>query len=76
MSPTELLQRAQQRLSSLTPERLRVAEDFLAYLQARETEEATAELLAMPGFLDDLKRAEEEVEAGLLTPVQDLRRRS
>ncbi len=76
MSPTELLAQAKRRLSSLTPERLRVAEDFLAYLQAREGDEATAELLAMPGFLDELRSAEEEVEAGLLTPVEDLRRRA
>ncbi len=75
MSPTELLQQAKRRLSSLTPERLRVAEDFLAYLEARESNEATAELLAIPGFLDELKKAEEEVEAGLLTSVEDLRRR-
>ncbi len=74
MSPTQLLERAQRRLNSLTPERLRVAEDFLAYLEAREADEATGELLAMPGFLDQLKRAEEEVEAGQLTPVEDLRR--
>ncbi len=75
MSPTELLQQAQRRLSSLTPERLRVAEDFLAYLEAREADEATQELLALPGFLDQLKQAEEEIEAGLLTPVEDLRRK-
>ena len=40
----------------------------------REDDEATAELLAIPHFLDDLKKAETEVEAGLLTPVEDLRR--
>ena len=75
MSQTELLKQAKRRLSNLTPERLRVAEDFLAYLEAREADEATAELLAVPGFLDNLKRAEEEVEAGLVTPVEDLRRK-
>lgn len=75
MSPTELLQQARRRLSSLTPERLRVAEDFLAYLEARESDEATAELLSIPGFLDQLKKAEEEVEGGLLTSVEDLRRK-
>ncbi len=72
MSPTELLQQAKRRLSSLTPERLRVAEDCLAYLQAREADEATEELLALPGFLEGLKRAEEGVEVGLLTPVETL----
>ena len=75
VSPTELLKQATRRLSSLTPERLRVAEDFLAYLEARESNEATTELLASPGFLDQLKKAEEEVEGGLLTSVEDLRRK-
>ncbi len=75
MSPTELLQQAKQRLDSLTPERLRVAEDFLAYLETREAHEATNELLALPDFLDNMRKAEEEVEAGLLTPVEELRRK-
>ena len=42
----------------------------------REASEATAELLRIPNFLEDLKRAEQEVEAGLLTPVERLARKS
>lgn len=75
MSATDLLHRAQRRLETLTPERLRVADDFLAYLSDRESDEATAELLALPSFLENLRKAEEEVKAGRLTPVEDLRRK-
>ena len=75
MSLTELRQQARQRLDSLSLERLRVADDFLAYLSDREAEEATAELLALPGLHSALKEAEEDVRAGRLTPVADLRRK-
>jgi len=76
MSPVELLERAKDRLSELSPERLRVADDFLAYLADRETDEATEELLALPGFLEDLRQAEEDIAAGRLTPVDGLRRKT
>lgn len=72
MSPTVVLRRAQKRLRTLSPERLRVADDFLAYLEERESDEATAELLALPGFREALRTAEREIEQGELTPLEDL----
>ncbi len=75
MSPTRLLDKAKQRLETLSPERLRVADDFLSYLADRESEQATAELLAIPGFLEDLRRAEAAISSGKLTPVEELRRK-
>lgn len=60
----------------LTPERLKLAEDFLAYLEEREEDEATTELLALPGFREALRNAEAEIAAGRLTPVADLRRKA
>jgi hypothetical protein len=56
----ELRRRARQRLASLSPERLQVALDFLAYLEERESSTATDELLRIPGFVDTLKVAEDE----------------
>jgi hypothetical protein len=76
MSPAEVLRKAKKRLNSLSPERLRVADDFLAYLEERECSEATEELLRVPGFLDELEQAEADVAAGRLTPVDQLRRKS
>lgn len=76
MSPTTVLRRAKKRLESLSEERLRVADDFLAYLEEREASEATAELLRIPNFIRDLQRGEQEAQAGLLTPVEKLARKS
>lgn len=76
MTTLELLHRAQHRLTTLTPERLRVADDFLAYLEERESAEATEELLALPGFLDRIREAEEDVRLGRLTPASELRRKN
>jgi hypothetical protein len=73
MSPTDVLHRAKRRLDSLTPERLRVADDFLAYLEERESAEATEELLGLPGFRESLRVAEEEIARGELTSIEQLR---
>ena len=45
-----VLTEAEHRLRSLSPERLRVANGFLAYLQEREENQATTELLSILGF--------------------------
>lgn len=75
MSNTNLLDQARHQLESLSPERLRVAADFLGYLESRESAEVTAELLAVPGLLDDLRQAEKDFTAGQMTLVEDLRRK-
>ena len=69
-----LLQEAQARLRSLSPGRLRVANDFLTYLQEREENEATQELLAIPGFLPAFRRAAAQAEAGETVAWEDVRR--
>jgi hypothetical protein len=59
----------------LSPGRLQVADDFLAYLQERESGEATFELLEIAGFSAALAAAETEIAQGDLTPVDQLRRK-
>ena len=77
MSTTpELRRQAKRRIEKLSAERLRVADDFLAYLEERESNEATRELLNISGFSESLAQAEKEVAAGQLTPVTKLRRKS
>ena len=73
METDELRRRATDRISRLSPQRLRVADDFLAYLEEREECQATEELLAIPGFSDALQRAEEEARAGMTTPWRSIR---
>ncbi|MGA9350874.1 MAG: hypothetical protein WBW48_19010 [Anaerolineae bacterium] len=68
------LTEAERRLRGLSPERLRVANDFLAYLQEREENEATAELLSIPGFEAAFQRAVQQAESGEVVRFEDIRR--
>ena len=69
-----LLKEAERRLRQLSPERLRVAGDFLAYLQEREENEATEELLSLPGFEEAFHEAVQQADAGEVVPFESIRR--
>jgi len=69
-----LLQETESRLRRLSPARLRVARDFLAYLEEREENEATQELLSLPGFEDAFHRAVQQAEAGEVVSFESIRR--
>jgi PHD/YefM family antitoxin component YafN of YafNO toxin-antitoxin module len=69
-----LLQKAQDTLTQLSAEKLQVAVDFLAYLQDKEAQEATDELLSIPNFEDELREAEAEAEAGEVVSFESIRR--
>jgi len=75
MNATETRRQAKRRIDQLSPDRLQVADDFLAYLEERESSEATEELLRIPGFVDAFEEACKEVDAGKLTPLEKLRRK-
>lgn len=64
MSTRELRRQAGQRIKSLSPQRLQVAADFLAYLEERESNLATEELLRIPGFADEFQKAKKESTKG------------
>jgi hypothetical protein len=69
-----VLTEAERRLRSLSPERLRVANDFLAYLQDREENQATAELLSIPDFEMAFQRAVGQADAGDVVRFEEIRR--
>ena len=69
-----LFQEMESRLRRLSPARLRVARDFLAYLEEREESEATQELLSLPGFEVAFRRAVQQAEAGAAAPFESIRR--
>ena len=71
---TKVLEEARKRLERLSPDRLRVASDFLAYLEEREQSEATEELLQIPGFEDAFHRAVQQVEEGQVVRFEDIQR--
>jgi len=72
MNASAILTEAERRLSSLSPERLRVANDFLAYLQEHEENQATAELLNIPGFEAAFRRAVEQANSGDVVRFEDI----
>ena len=78
MSPkpdsVELLAEAKNYLNNLSLQKLKVAVDFLAYLQEKEEDAATKELLSIPNFESELQAAEAEAEAGEVVSWQDIRR--
>lgn len=75
MTTAELLQVAKETLDGLPPEQLKVAAEFLRYLDERASDEATEELLKIPGLLEDIAEAERDIAEGRTTPVEKLRRK-
>jgi len=69
-----LLKETERRLRALSLERLRVANDFLAYLEERESSDATQELLNIPGFEEAFRRAVQQAEQGQVARFEDIRR--
>jgi hypothetical protein len=74
MTTAELRHQIDEYIDCLSPERLRVAIDFLAYLAERESQEATDELLRIPKFMESLKKTESEIPAGNYRNWRDIRR--
>ena len=64
MTTLQLRRAAEHRIRRLPPEKLKVAAEFLAYLEAGASDEATAELLRIPGLLKGVLKAHKEIAAG------------
>jgi len=75
MNTTEIRQQAKEYLEQLSPKKLLVAVYFLAYLAERETNEATEELLQIPGFSEAFAKAKKDIAAGKVIPVDELKRK-
>ena len=71
---TTLLEEANYYLNQLSSKKLQLAVDFLAYLKDKEEEEATQELLSIPGFEDELREAEEQAATGDVVSFNSIRR--
>jgi hypothetical protein len=73
LNAPDVRKKIHQYIEQLSPDRLVVALDFLAYLVERDHEDATAELLSIPGFADELKAAEQEADTQALSDWRSLR---
>jgi hypothetical protein len=69
-----LLRETERRLRRLSEARLKVASDFLAYLEERESSEATEELLAIPDFQEVFSKSVKQSEEGQVVYFKDIRR--
>ncbi|XWK88992.1 MAG: hypothetical protein U7127_02685 [Phormidium sp.] len=73
MNTDQMRLQVKEYVDRLSPERLRVAADFLAYLAERESNEATQELLEIPGFIEAFERGKQDVTAGRVTDWRKVR---
>ena len=73
MTTTELRQLAKETLEGLPPEQLKVAAEFLRYLDERASVEATEELLKIPGLLEDIAEAERDFAEGRSVNWREIR---
>jgi hypothetical protein len=64
MTTAELRKRAKERLDGLPPDKIRVAAEFLDYLETAASRDATAELLKIPGVLRDVEEATGHINRG------------
>ena len=62
MTTAQLRKQAKERLDSLPPDKVRVAAEFLDYLDTAASRDATAELLKIPGLLRDVEEAAAHVK--------------
>ena len=73
MNTSEVRHQINQYLDQLSSERLRLAAEFLAYLADKESEEATQELLDIPGFIESFERGKQDIAEGRLVNWRTIR---
>ncbi|MEB3281330.1 MAG: hypothetical protein VKK42_20645 [Lyngbya sp.] len=57
----------------LSPDQVKLAYEFLAKLAEDESEDATNELLAIPGLMNALEEADRDIVEGNLTDWREVR---
>jgi hypothetical protein len=64
MTTAQLRKQAKEHLDSLPPDKVRVAVEFLGYLDSAASRDATAELLKVPGLLQDVEAVADQIKRG------------
>ncbi|NEU77935.1 hypothetical protein [Nostoc sp. UIC 10630] len=73
MNNTEVRQQINQYLDGLSSERLQVVADFLAHLANKESEDATQELLDIPGFIESFEEGKKDIAEGRVKSWRTIR---
>ncbi len=68
-------QQAKALIDTMSGTQLRVASEFLAFVNGRHLDAATRELLTVPGFEDSFARGMRDVKAGRTKPWRQARPR-
>ena len=74
MTTAQLRKLAKEQLDCLPPDKVRVAAEFLTYLETAASRDATAEVLKIPGLLQDVKEAAGHVKHGRLKDWRKVRK--
>jgi hypothetical protein len=64
MKTAEIRQKINENLDRLSSERLDLVAEFIEYLADKESQDATQELLDIPGFIESFERAKKDIAAG------------
>lgn len=74
VSTIELRRQAKKTIDQLSGSRLCFVRDFLAYVRRTNPNDATKELLEIPGFLQSFARGTKDVRAGRVKTWRKIRR--
>lgn len=72
---TDLRHKVKRAIDGLSRKRLKAVADFVRYLEYLESEEATQEILSIPGAAEEIQQGLKDVAAGRTTPVENLKRK-
>lgn len=73
MSTVELRQEAKSIIDAMSPRELRLVREFLALVTSRDTNAATRELLAIPGFQKSFVRGIKDIKSHRVKPWRQVR---
>jgi len=74
MTTTGLKNSLIRRIKKFPKKKLKKIEGFIASLEGEGDEEATKEIMAIPGILEELKKAEESFKKGKFVRWKDIRK--
>ncbi len=70
MTTQEIRTKIKNYADQLSVKNVNVAYEFMAYLAEKESEEATQELLEIPGLLAEIEEAQKEIKEGKATLIE------
>ncbi len=73
MSTVDLKRQAKSMIDGMSAKDLQLVKEFLAFVTSRDTNAATRELLAIPGFEKSFVRGVKDIKSGRIKPWRRVR---